>query len=156
MAKYGVDGFGAWALKCNPETVWDLDSFIRGGNHHIEGWSVPSKGLSRHMKENDPVVFWVSGRHASCPPGIWAVGKVTGLAHPGTPDQYWIEPGADFYIDVDLTVHHRIVPREVVKADPILAESTLIKMPMAANPVMLSDVEWSAAQSLVAQAGGTP
>lgn len=156
MAKFDVDPFGGWVLKCNPESTWDLSAFLADGNTHLEGWSVRQNKRSKAMDAGQPVAFWVSGNLPDCPPGLWSVGRVTGRPTMGKPDEYWIESGADLYVPIDLDLSTVEVPRSVVQADSVMAGSELIRMRQMSNPVMLTDLEWAALERLRAPESGFP
>lgn len=148
MAKFGVDPFGGWVLKCDPEGVWDLAGFLADGHTQLRGWSVQDNKRSRAMCAGQPVAFWVSGKGSSCPSGLWSVGRVTGQPTTDAPDQYWLGPGADLYVPIDMTVSDVAVPRARVEADPDMAGSELIRMRQMGNPVMLTPSEWMALERL--------
>ena len=149
MAKFGMDVLGAWVLKCNPK-VWNLPAFLADGHTQVDGWSVRDNQRARSMNPGDPVVFWVSGSQKDCPSGVWAVGTVTSPAQDDTPDSYWLVKGATLYVGVHITLDSLLVPRDVIKGDPVLAESELIRAAQMSNPVMLDAEEWSALQSHLA------
>lgn len=149
MAKFGFDAFGAWVLKCDPQ-IWDLPAFLADGNSQVSDWSVydHESQRARAMKPGEPVVFWVSGPQRDYPSGVWAAATITSPVHEDDPsNEYWLVEGATHYVGINVTLESLLVPREVIKNDPVLARSELIRAPFMSNPAMLTADEWNAMQA---------
>lgn len=53
------DNLGAWVIKCDPETKFDLPGAIDDGLQTIETWSVVPGYRSDMMASNDKIILWV-------------------------------------------------------------------------------------------------
>lgn len=103
------DNLGAWLLKCNPTTGFDLVRFLHEGSDFIYQWTVVDNYRSEMMQQDDVVIFWVSGRSTQAPRGIWGIGTVTGARRKpsvGDSGEYDLETVqaqvGGYVIDVDI------------------------------------------------------
>jgi predicted RNA-binding protein with PUA-like domain len=158
------EAFGAWLLKSNPDT-WDLEAFVADGNRSIDRWSVQNNYRSDRMRLGDPVVFWVTGKQPTLPPGVWGVGHVTGSvyeeveeveeveADDGDALDYWRDPEARAkavcFVPVETELRDRPVPRQDIQSVPVLADAEVFRVPQLGNPNYLTKSEWAALQQLV-------
>jgi hypothetical protein len=157
--KINDDNFGAWLLKCNP-SVYDLPAQLAAGDVP-EDWSVQDNYRSQRMKAGDPVVLWVTGTKKSAPSGIWAVGRLAGVADveaqivPGGDGDsgFWIDGDkflqARFFVPIDVEFLDEPLPRQAVQSHPGLAGAEVFSSPAQGNPNWFTKDEWAALQTLV-------
>lgn len=90
------DEFGAWLLRCKPETL-DIDTFI-DQHRRTDTWNVPlDVDRNEQMEIGDPVVLWVTGEDpAPMTPGIWGIGAVV-----GPPAEVYQDDGLESYETTD-------------------------------------------------------
>lgn len=144
--------FGAWVLKCNPQT-WDLAQWVADGNTLIDNWSVQDNYRSERMQPGDPAVLWVTGSGAAgVAPGVWGTGHVVGAPWRvlGSGGDYWLDLDAadrvTLIVGLDIVVTELVVSRSVLRADPRLASCEIFRSPQMGNPSWLNKDEWSALQ----------
>ncbi|WP_445257001.1 DUF3883 domain-containing protein [Nocardioides aurantiacus] len=75
------ENLGAWLIKCDPNTKYDLPGAIAAGIHVVTNWSVADNYRSRMMAPGDRIILWVSGDGRIMDRGIWGIGHVTGYVH---------------------------------------------------------------------------
>lgn len=129
-----------WLFQGNPD-LWPVLDVLAAGQP-IDSWSAV-----RHLAAitpGDRALLWVSGRVA----GVYAVGRVIGVAEPETTDHRWTEPtrrGVPRHaVPLHLTTLPHPVPRDELKADPRFARSQIIRAPRGGNPFPVTDQEWAA------------
>ena len=125
------DGLGAWLLKRNPATVFELPEAGRVA----ESWCVVPGYRSELMARGDKVILWVSGDGRRMVRGSWGLGTVTGPV-----DQ---EPSVDEHasaklvVPVELVVLGQGVPAgELVAAG--ITQLEVQRMPQGSNPSWVS------------------
>jgi Domain of unknown function (DUF3883) len=90
------DNLGAWLIKCDPDSKFDLPRMIEEqGTDTVTNWSVADNYRSRMMRPRHRAILWVSGNGSRMTRGVWGVGWVTGYVHDAVPDV--LEPGEDSY-----------------------------------------------------------
>jgi hypothetical protein len=76
---------GAWLFTCKPREFAELEPGLRSGGS-IGGWCVHPTYRVDLVAANQPAVLCVSGSATSVPePGIWMVGRTTGVVERGRP-----------------------------------------------------------------------
>ncbi|MEV4662720.1 hypothetical protein AB0J85_12300 [Micromonospora echinofusca] len=132
-----LDDLGAWLVKGNADSSDLADRLAR--EPRVTSWCVRPGYRTRLMRAGQPVVLWASGSRGRLAYGVWGVGLVAAAAVPG-------EPGAPWSVPLDLTVldaAHR-VPRELLRADALLAGAEVLRQPQGANPSFLTAAEFAA------------
>lgn len=134
---------GAWVIKCNPTTVWDLRGFVADGKSLIEGWSVVENYRSAMMRRGQQVLLWVTGSEGGpLPRGFWGPGWITGTADYGSPDDYWIDEEARarnrFFVPLRVIVWDKPVTEAALRAVDGLDDIEVIRRRQAANPNWVS------------------
>lgn len=89
------DNLGAWLIKCDPESKYDLPSAIEAGLEVVYNWSVSRGYRSQMMEPGDKVILWVSGNGRRMTRGIWGVGWVT--SHVRDTVHNNVEPGEETF-----------------------------------------------------------
>ncbi|MET8049067.1 hypothetical protein ABZU75_15855 [Streptosporangium sp. NPDC005286] len=141
----------AWVLVCNP-AKFDLVGMMRDGKKP-HAWVI-----GRYRKEisrGEPFALWLTGSSG----GIVAIGEIAGLPHQTAESanaEYWADPPTEERWVVPIAVTHwmdPVVPRDVVKADSLLAGATPLTQPFATNPHRLSEDQWQHLMNLTTQPG---
>ena len=81
------DNLGAWLIKCDPESKFDLPRAIEQGWTYIDNWSVSRGYRSSMMRPEHKVILWVSGNGRRMARGIWGLGWVEGFVHDTIPEE---------------------------------------------------------------------
>ena len=89
------DNLGAWLIKCDPESKFDLPRAIEEGWTYIDNWSVSRGYRSSMMRPEHKVILWVSGNGRRMARGIWGLGWVEGFVHDTIPEE--LEEDADSF-----------------------------------------------------------
>lgn len=142
------DNLGAWLIKCDPESKFDLPAAIEDGLTEITGWSVVRGYRADMMKQGDKIILWVSGNGRRMERGIWGAGYVTDPVDEVNPEDddateigYWIDQDArqavELFVPVDIPLFE-----DPLTADDLLAagieDLEVQKMPGGANPSWVS------------------
>jgi hypothetical protein len=132
-----------WLLKSNPE-VWNIWEWWEDGQGELESWTI-SRRIDQ-VGRGDDFVLWVTGEES----GVYAHGKVvaapTGPQMAGGP--HWQAPPDKPVWSVELATDDYLFDAPIYKseleADPDFANALILRIPAAANPVPLTDVQWEA------------
>ena len=119
---------GAWLLKVDPRSS-DVGSMVRSGFASVVTRCVRPSYRTELVEAGQPVLLWVSGRDPAHPPGLHAQGRTTGPAH---------QLGSDHVVPVSLTTLEHPVPRDELRAHPLLAGLEVLRMPAGSNPSYLT------------------
>lgn len=136
---------GAWVLKGNPET-WDYftalkDEGVRPGDVRPHDWTVARTYRAEMMAPGDLVVLWITGRNG---PGIYEIGRITDVVHDvdGMDMTYAVDEAkarqTTLAVPFDSVVLKNRVPREDMKADPVLSGCEQFRIPQMSNPSYLT------------------
>lgn len=105
------ENLGAWLLKCDPTSKFDLPAAMADGVDTITDWSVVPGYRSELMAPGDKVVFWVSGNGRIMTRGIWGIGHVTDYVQDSVPDDfqmgdinYWKDEEARLAVELSIPV----------------------------------------------------
>ncbi len=149
MARLGDEPVGAWVLWCDPNQ-WDVAAFRAAGSNELENWPVPENRRSAAMAAGDPVVLLLTGDQSEPAPGLWGVGRVTGRARTGRPDQYWREPAdRQPLIGVDLVVERVLIARSDLARVEALAGSELFERSPGSDPGLLTTTQWAVLREML-------
>lgn len=140
---------GAWVLKGNPQDTWDYfealeDEGRKPGEIVDESWTVSTTYRTQLMRKEDLFVLWITGNDR---PGIWEVGKITGVAEEasGIDETYLIDESkarrTTFVVPYRSVLLEKFVPREDMKSDPILGDCEQFRIPVISNPTYLTPEE---------------
>ena len=149
-----------WLMKSEPDT-FSLDD-LRSRPDSTEHWdgvrNYQARNMMRdQMKRGDKVFFY----HSSCPvPGIAGIAKVVREAYPDgsahNPESRYYDPKASaenprwFMVDVKFErKFKRLLPLSELKAEPALAEMTLLKKGNRLSIMPVSEDEWQQILSMV-------
>ncbi|MFZ4517376.1 MAG: EVE domain-containing protein [Microthrixaceae bacterium] len=150
---------GAWLLKANP-AVWDVGAFLDAGEE-ADTWRLAPTYRVDLLAVGQPVGLWITRGDPAHPPGLWAVGSVTGAPADdvGDPDDpRWRDLGARRqvrpYVPVRLRALDRPVAVEAVRNDPRLATTEIVRAPRVASPVAVTPEEWAALLDLTGPGPG--
>ena len=81
------DNLGAWLIKCDPESKYDLPRAIEAGRTYVDNWSVSRGYRSSMMRPEHKVILWVSGNGRRMARGIWGTGWVEGYVQDTGPEE---------------------------------------------------------------------
>lgn len=95
MALVTRENLGAWLLRCNPVSKWDLARFVNDGHERIHAWSVADDYRAHMMEPGDVALLWTTGTHPIYRRGIWGWGHVTDYAQMTLSD----DDGAAYWFD---------------------------------------------------------
>lgn len=156
----GITTMAYWLMKSEPDT-FSLDD-LRSRPDSTEHWdgvrNYQARNMMRdQMKRGDKVFFY----HSSCPvPGIAGIAKVVREAYPDgsaqNPESRYYDPKASaenprwFMVDVKFErKFKRLLPLSELKAEPALAEMTLLKKGNRLSIMPVSEDEWQQILSMV-------
>jgi hypothetical protein len=143
-----VDDLGAWLLKANGDHSDVAERAARGDP--VDRWCVHRSYRTALMAAGQPVLLWVSGSRRVTP-GIWAVGTLTGAVVDDDVDgRRQRAPVTLRWLDEPSRV-----ARDVVRADPRLADLEVLRQPQAANPSFVSRAQFEAIRDHLGS-GGRP
>ena len=125
---------GAWLLKASP-AGGAVDRLFRDGVEGAVTRCVRASYRTALVRTGQPVLLWVSGDGSALPAGLHAAGHTTG---PVT------EEADGPVMHVRLHRLSPIVPREALRADPVLGRIEVIRMPAGSNPSYLRTDEYAA------------
>ncbi len=136
---------GAWLIKGNADRSDLAGRFAR--DPRVRQWCVRPGYRARLMRAGQPVVFWAGGSRGRLGYGVWGTGLLTG---PATAD-----PDGGWHVPMDLTVldPSRRVPREVLRADDVLAGAEVLRQPQAGNPSFLTPAEYATLRAYLGRRG---
>lgn len=134
----------AWILQANPKTwrVWDWYNYGASAEP-LTRWTVAYP--KRPVKVGDDFALWVAGPGG----GVCALGTITKEPYGPeiSPSSYWIEqpkePSWGVGIHITRSLFNPVLLRETLAADPGFADSLILKMPRAGNPIALTSVQWA-------------
>lgn len=142
------DTFGAWLIKCDPETKFDLPGWLADGNPAIYDWSVKRNYRSDLVAAGDPIILWVSGNGKKMDRGIWGLGYVTGPVEDAIPLElnavdigYWHDAGARRAVELFVPLDLPVLDSPVLATDVLAAGLTdleVVKVPAGSNPSWVS------------------
>ena len=148
------DPVGAWLFKANP-AVWDIGAYLRSGAP-LDRWRMAPSYRVDLVEPGQPCALWVTNGDPRLPPGIWAVGEIANFPFEdvGDPtDELWRDRGdarhVRPYVDLVMDVLADGVPRDVIRADPRLADMEIFRAPRVASPVAVGPGEWRALSELI-------
>ncbi|MBK9698183.1 MAG: hypothetical protein IPO80_12665 [Propionibacteriaceae bacterium] len=141
--------FGAWVLWGDP-LEWDLELFRSAGSNELESWPVGEGRRAAAMAVGDPVVLVLTGEQDDPAPGLWGVGRVTGRARSGRPDQFWRERAKRrTLVGVEMVVERVLLGISDLARVEVLAASELVVRPPGGEPGVLTSAQWTALRDLV-------
>lgn len=138
----------AWLLTSNP-SAWDIWSWWNETNEELDGWTIV-----RHLNDIEPgdhFALWISGKR----PGVYAVGRIEGLdprpIHPRGGHWKNAPRAARYAVTLDTAAYlfDKPILKSDLTADPDFKDAVVLRMPGAANPIALTDAEWSAIERRV-------
>jgi hypothetical protein len=95
MALVTRENLGAWLLRCNPVSKWDLAQFVNDGHERIHAWSVKDDYRANIIEPGDVALLWTTGTHPIYRRGIWGWGHVTDYTQTTLSDDegdaYWFD-----------------------------------------------------------------
>ncbi|VXB45039.1 DUF3883 domain-containing protein [Nocardioides sp. AX2bis] len=141
------DNLGAWLIKCDPETKFDLPGAMADGMDEINSWSVVPGYRADMMAPNDKIILWVSGNGRRMTRGIWGVGRVTGQVEPEDDDDYfsdigyWLDKQArdavELFVPVDIPLLNAAVSADEIAASGV-TDLEVQRMAIGSNPSWVS------------------
>ncbi|WP_433274657.1 hypothetical protein ACQPZA_26075 [Pseudonocardia xinjiangensis] len=135
---------GAWLFTCNPREFAELELGLRNGRS-VDGWCAHPTYRVDLVEADQAAVLWVSGNATSVPePGIWMVGRTTGVITRGEPRPR---------VGLAMTLLPEVLPREQLRADPRTAGLEVLRAPQMSNPSIVSPEEKAVIEELI---GGWP
>ncbi|SHG42726.1 hypothetical protein [Geodermatophilus nigrescens] len=143
-----------WILKSNPQ-VWNVWEWWEKEDTELNSWTI-SRRIDQ-IGPGDDFALWVTGPEA----GVYAFGKVVGQPQgPGyAGGGYWETPPEGPVWDVELATEGYFFESPIYKselaADPDFADALILRVPAAANPLSLTDVQWDALVRHFPGAGST-
>ena len=136
------DSLGAWLVKASPGSL-SLEELVRTGFADITSRCVRPTYRTGLVREDQPVLLWVSGNDRRHPAGIYARGHTTG---PVDTDASSPE------MPVRLRAVDPVIHREEIRAHPVLAGIEVLRMPAGSNPSYLDTEQYHALQQAFPQA----
>ncbi len=153
----GVD-VGGWLLKARRD-VWDVVGAM-AGREPLTSWRLTPSYRVGMIRVGDPVVLWLTGSTRQMPPpGVWAVGTVTGdIDERQGSGGGWIDLEARDQVrprvPVNLSVLEQPLLRTELAAHADFAEAEILVAPRVGNPGVLRRRELAVIADLVD--GATP
>ena len=132
---------GAWLVKARPDGL-PLDDLVQSGFRGLTSRCVRPSYRTDLIREDQPVLLWVSGGDPSHPPGIYATGRTTGPAG---------LLGNELAMPLRLRAVVPVVLRDEVLAQRALSDLEVLRMPAGSNPSYLDALQYSALQQAFAQ-----
>lgn len=151
---------GCWIVKGDPE-VWDYwgkrqydqSQPVRAGIFE-SGWTLGNTYRNEMVKEGDLIALWITG---VVDPGIYEFGYVTEEVYPcdGFDQAYAIDEAksraAEYAVGFRAArLWDDYVPREEMKADPVLSEAEQFRASQMTNPTYLTPDQTRALATLLA------
>ena len=130
------DSLGAWLVKASPGSL-PLEELVRTGFVEITSRCVRPTYRTGLVREDQPVLLWVSGNDRRHPAGIYAIGHTTGPVDATAPTPA---------MPVRLRAVEPAIHRDEVKAHPTLAGIEVLRMPAGSNPSYLDAEQYVALQ----------
>lgn len=156
------ENLGAWLIKCDPKTKYDLPGAIAAGIHVVTNWSVTDNYRSRMMAPGDKIILWVSGDSRIMDRGIWGIGHVTGYVHDAVHEQdpgsgensFWHSEEDRLAVTNDIAVHIPLFDTAVTAVELEAAgilDLEVHRMPQASNPSWVSKDQLAALEPMLGQ-----
>jgi hypothetical protein len=133
---------GAWLVKASPGSL-PIDELVETGFADITSRCVRPTYRTGLVREDQPVLLWVSGNNRQHPAGIYAIGHTTGSVDATAPSPA---------MPVRLRAVEPAIHREEILAHPTLAGIEVIRMPAGSNPSYLDAEQYQALQQAFPQA----
>ena len=130
------ESLGAWLVKADPAALPITDAVATRFTTVTSRCVRPSYRTAL-VREGQPVLLWISGRHPDHPAGIHAHGRTTGPATDAMP--------------VRLAPVDPVVTRRQVLAIPELFRAEVLRMPAGSNPSFLDVEQYVALQQAFPQ-----
>ncbi len=127
---------GAWLVKADP-TGLPITTSAATRFASVTSRCVRPSYRTALVREGQPVLLWISGRHPDHPAGIHAHGRTTGPATDEMP--------------VRLAPVDPVVTRQQVLAIPELSRAEVLRMPAGSNPSFLDVEQYAALQQAFPQ-----
>jgi hypothetical protein len=118
---------GAWLVKARPD-VLPVAEMVRSGFETLTSRCVRPTYRAELIREGQPVLLWISGRHPRHPAGVYAAGHTTGPAQ---------QDEGELFMPLRLRPVVPVVAREQVLAHPGFADLEVVRMPAGSNPSYL-------------------
>ena len=115
---------GAWLVKVDPRSS-DVASMAGDDFASVVTRCVRPTYRTELVEAGQPVLLWISGRDPAHPAGLHAQGRTTGPV-----DQL----GPDHVLPVSLSALEHPVPRDELRAHPLLVRLEVLTMPAGSNP----------------------
>jgi len=133
---------GAWVLKGNP-AVWDYRAALaavdrRPGVVTAHAWTVGVTHRARLIEPGDPMVVWITGPDE---PGIYEIGLATGrvgTCRVGTGSTDGAQGATSDVVPIASVLLSAHVPRDDLRADPVLRGAEQFRIPLIRNPTYLT------------------
>ncbi|KAA1426566.1 hypothetical protein [Nocardioides antri] len=122
------ESLGAWVLKTNPRQQ-PVGELVRSGFRTVTARCVRPTYRADLIAAGQPVLLWVSGGDPSIPAGIYAQGRTTGAAEPGSPE---------LTMPVELGPVEPPVLRAELVEHPLLGQIEVLKMAAGSNPSFIT------------------
>jgi hypothetical protein len=132
---------GAWLIKARPDGL-PLDDLVKSGFRGLTSRCVRPTYRTGLVREDQPVLLWVSGGDPRYPSGIYATGRTTG---PAGPVQH------ELAMPLRLRAVSPVVLREELMSQSGLSELEVLRMPAGSNPSYLDKQQFSTLQRAFAQ-----
>ena len=127
---------GAWLVKAGPGSM-PIEELVRTGFADITSRCVRPTYRTGLVREDKPVLFWMSGNDRRHPAGIYALGHTTGAVDASAPTPA---------MPVRLRPIQPAIHREEIKAHPTLSGIEVLRMPAGSNPSYLDAEQYDALQ----------
>lgn len=160
------ENLGAWLLKCDPTSKFDLPAAMADGVDTITDWSVVPGYRSEMMAPDDKVVFWVSGDSRIMTRGIWGIGHIADYAQDSVPDDfqmgdinYWKDEEARLAVELSLPVDIPLFDEAVSASDLYAAgivDLEVQRVAQGSNPSWVSKEQLAALEALLPTWPGEP
>ncbi|GAA1689913.1 hypothetical protein GCM10009745_38970 [Kribbella yunnanensis] len=159
------ENLGAWLLKCDPTSKFDLPAAIADGHRFITDWSLTPGYRSEMMTPGHKVVFWVSGNSKLMTKGIWGIGHVDGYVQDAISEgfqladvNYWKDEQArlavKLSVPVDIPLFDTAIGADELRAAGI-SDLEVQRQPQGPNPSWVSKEQLSKLDALLPTWPGT-
>jgi hypothetical protein len=126
---------GAWLLKSDPARA-PMEEWVATDFGVVTTRCVRATYRTEVVREGQPVLLWLSGRHPDFPAGIHAHGWTTGPVR--------VDEASGPVMPVRLHGTDPVVPRAELLASAELHGIEVLRMPAASNPSWLDREAWQA------------
>ena len=135
---------GAWLMKASPASL-PVEELVRTGFADITSRCVRPTYRTDLIREDQPVLLWVSGNDPRHPAGIYACGRTTGPVDAAAPTPE---------MPVRLRAVEPAIQRKELLDHPTLSAIEVLRMPAGSNPSYLDALQYAALQHAFPQLTG--